>query len=495
MKLAKVRTKFTKSTFYWRYHRLYALFGHFNRNFPPIFGLFSVVIVFKLAAKKLIAPGLFLCLTVGIWLVPTSNAYPLESESATLPASASEVPDSSPALLTWEACVHLATAHNPDLQASREGVLNSNAVRLGAYSTLFPQISASVGDTRAYVGPYLASPSNYSTAYLVQLNISQTIFDGFATKGHIDQARAELGLAFANLNAEKAAISFDLKTAFAQLLYAQQLIVISRNVIDIRQNTARLVRLLYQGGQEDKGAMLLSDANLDQANVGLNQALRTCDLSGLQLEVVLGQQLPKPVRAAGQLNTEPLPVTPDFRKLAVQTPAFFQKTAQTQAAAAGITLAESGWYPNISAGATLYRSDSQFPLRQSGFSADVSVTYPIFEGGRTYFDVKAADASFRQALAQLQSGTDQAALTLGQTFKSLVDSEENVRIQNELLEATALRYKIAEASYRNGLMSFQDFDTITDSYVSQQQSCLSAQLSAVIAEANWEQARGLGAIP
>ena len=421
----------------------------------------------------------------------TWMAFPLQAVAQTEVAGTS----TSPSPLTWEDCVRLTAAHNPDLQASREGVLNSNAVRLGAYSTLYPQISANFGDTRSYVGPYLGAPSNYSTAYIAQLSLSQTIFDGFTTKGNIDQAKAELALAFANLNASKATISFNLKSAFAQLLYAQQLLVISRNVIDIRQDTARLVRLLYQGGQEDKGAMLLSDANLDQAKVALNQALRTYDLSGLQLEVVVGQELPKPVQATGDLGTEPLPVTPDFHKLAVQTPAYFEKRAQTDATAAGITLAESGWYPHISANASVSASDSQLPLRQDGYSAGFSVSYPIFQGGRTYFDVKAADASFRQSLAELQSGTDQAALTLAQAFKGLVDSRENVRIQDELLEATALRYKIAEASYRNGLMSFQDFETITDSYVSQQQACLSAKLAAVIAEANWEQARGLGAIP
>jgi outer membrane protein TolC len=95
----------------------------------------------------------------------------------------------------------------------------------------------------------------------------------------------------------------------------------------------------------------------------------------------------------------------------------------------------------------------------------------------------------------LRSGTNDAALTLAQMFKNMVDSEDNVRIQKELLEATALRYKIGEADYRNGLMSFQDFNTITNDYVGQQQSLLSAQLSAVIAEASWEEARGLGAIP
>ena len=109
--------------------------------------------------------------------------------------------------------------------------------------------------------------------------------------------------------------------------------------------------------------------------------------------------------------------------------------------------------------------------------------------------MKAASASLRQALDNLRSGANDAALTLAQMFKNMVDAEDNVRIQKELIEATALRYKIAEADYRNGLMSFQDFNTITNDYVGQQQSLLSAQLAAVVAEASWEEARGLGAIP
>ncbi|HEV3270978.1 MAG TPA: TolC family protein [Candidatus Methylacidiphilales bacterium] len=412
---------------------------------------------------------------------------------------ADPAPETAPAVpgtqLTWEDCVRLATRENPDLQASREAVLNSDAVHMGAYSALYPQITASFGDTRGYQGANLYSPYVYSTSYSEQLSLSQTIFNGFLTKGNIDQARAQLNLAFANLDSEKAVVSFNLKSAFAQLIYAQKLIKISRDVIDIQQKNARLVGLLYEGGSEDKGNMQLSQANLDQAVYNLDQAVRTRDLSGIQLGVYIGRNLPAPVLAEGELQTDILPVMPDFNKLALITPAYFQQRAQVDAAAAGVTVANSGWYPTVTANAAAYRSDSQFPLKNHGWSAGFSVSYPIFQGGATYFDVKAADASLRQALDNLRSGTNNAALTLAQMFKNMVDAEDNVRIQKELLDATALRYKIAEADYRNGLMSFQDFNTITESYVSQLQTLLSAQLSAVIAEAAWEEARGLGAIP
>ena len=72
---------------------------------------------------------------------------------------------------------------------------------------------------------------------------------------------------------------------------------------------------------------------------------------------------------------------------------------------------------------------------------------------------------------------------------------ENRQVQQEELDATSLRYTIAEAQYRNGLSSFQDFTVITDAYVGQQQTTLQSQQTAVNTEANWEQARGLGAIP
>jgi len=397
--------------------------------------------------------------------------------------------------LTWEDCVRLAIRENPDLQASREAILNSDAVRMGAYSALYPQISLSFGDSRSDATANLFSPSVYSTSYAEQVSVSQMIFNGFATKGNIDQARAQLNLAFADFDGEKATVSFNLKSAFAQLIYAQKLIKISQNVIDIRQSNARLVKLLYEGGSEDKGDMQLSQANLDQALYNLDQAVRTRDLSGVQLGVFIGQNLSAPVLAEGELQTEVLPVIPDFTQLALLTPSYFQHKAQVDAAAAGITIADSGWYPTVTANASANRSDSQFPIKGQGWSAGFSVSYPIFQGGATYFDVKAASASLREALANLRSGTNDAALTLAQMFKGMVDAEDNVRIQQELLDATALRYKIAEADYRNGLLSFEDFNNITDDYVSQQQSLLSAQLSAVVSEASWEEARGIGAIP
>jgi outer membrane protein len=397
--------------------------------------------------------------------------------------------------LTWSDCVRLATESNPDLQSAREQVLNSDAVHMGAYSALYPQISVSYNESRGYASANLFASHSYTTAYGEQLSLTQLIFDGFATKGNIDRAKAQLDLAFAQLDGEKALLSFNLKSSFAQLLYAQKLIKISQDIVDIRESAARLVKLLYDGGSEDKGDMELSRANLAQARYSLDQAVRTRDLSAVQLSVYIGKDLPAPVLAEGELLTSGLPVKPNFEKLARATPVYFEREAEVNAASAGLTVAKSGWWPTVSAGADLTRSDDAYPLRNHGWSAGFTVSYPLFQGGATYFNVKAADASLRQALDNLRSGKNGAALTLAQMFKAMVDAEDNVRIQQQLLEATAQRYRISSADYRNGLTTFEDFNLITNDYVDQQQSLVSAELNAVISEAGWEEAKGQGAIP
>jgi outer membrane protein len=397
--------------------------------------------------------------------------------------------------LTWTDCVRLATENNPDLQSAREQVLNSDAVHMGAYSALYPQISASYTEGRTYASANLFAPHSYATAYGEQLSLSQLVFDGFATKGNIDRAKAQLDLAFAQLDGEKASLSFNLKSSFAQLLYSQKLIKISEDIVDIRESASRLVRLLYAGGSEDKGDMELAEANLAQARYSLDQSLRTRDLSAIQLVVFLGKDLPAPVLAEGELMTDHLPVMPSFTKLAHATPLFYERQAEVGAAAAGLTVANSGWWPTISANADVTRSDDAYPLKNHGWAVGFNVSYPLFQGGATYFNVKAANASLRQSLDNLRSGTNDAALTLAQMFKGMVDAEDNVRIQELLLQATALRYKISSADYRNGLTTFEDFNLITNDFVSQKQSLLSAELNAVIAEAGWEEAKGVGAIP
>ena len=412
--------------------------------------------------------------------------------------------------LTWFDCVKEAARNNPNLESAYQGLQSSEATRKASYSAFFPQLSANADATRTFqprdgnnssVNDSATSFSSgvglteYATEYRADLQLQQILFDGFRTKGTVDQARAQSRVALAALSQEKAVVSYELKSAFAQLLYAQELIQISQDIKNRRDVNARLIDLRYESGKENKGAQLLSKANLSQAEFDLQQAIRNNEVSQRQLSTVMGRDLFRPLKATGYLVTKPPPATPNFRNLALATPAHYQLEAQSQASAAGVTIAKSEWYPQINGvGSIGARGEDRFP-EYDGWSVGLSASLNIFDWGNTYFNVKSARADLLRSLAELRSTDNETELSLAQDYKDLVDAIDRVKIDEQRLEALQLRAEIAEKQYRNGLISFQDFETITNDYINMQRSALTCRRDAVIAEANWEQSQGKGALP
>ena len=189
--------------------------------------------------------------------------------------------------------------NNPGIAAAVGEIERTDAVRKGAYNTLLPQVSLTGGFARAKSETAVSTTtgtaevvtstfgdqefwSNYADTYTAQLEVQQTLFDGFATRGNVDKARAETSVAVAKLLTQKAGASYELKTAFAQLLYAQELITILGEIIDQRERNLRMVELKYENGRENKGALLLSEAQLSQARLDLTQAGRLVRVSRIQ---------------------------------------------------------------------------------------------------------------------------------------------------------------------------------------------------------------------
>ena len=410
--------------------------------------------------------------------------------------------------LTWGECVKEATLNNPGLAAAQQEIQRTEAVRKGAYSTFLPQVNATSGMSRSHNErnvtisgfgvegtPSSGGGSYYTDSYTLQIQAQQQLFDGFFTKGQVDKARAEISVAVAKLLTQKALVSFELKSAFAQMLYAQELIDIAGEILERRELNARMVELKYDNGRENKGALLLSRANVTQAKTDLQQARRTLELSGIQLATVMGRTKFGPMAAKGLLKTAEPAKEPDYVALAVKTPAHFQQEAAVAAAKAGITVAASDFYPQIYAYGNISSQSGEGYATPKSWEIGLSGTWALFDGAATYFNVRAARANLESQRSSLRLTLVDTARSLAEDHRSLLDAIENVDVSAAFLEATALRARIAEEQYRNGLVSFQDFDVITNDHINRQKSHLMARRDAVLAEARWEESQGIGAIP
>ena len=414
--------------------------------------------------------------------------------------------------ITWTECVREAALNNPGIAAATREIARSDAVRKGAYSTFIPQLSLSGGISRAKDeqvvstsggSTVVANPAfgesafwtNYADSYTAQLELQQTLFDGFATRGNVTKARAETAVAVAKLLTQKAGASYELKSAFAQLLYAQELLKILGDIIDQRERNLRMVELKYENGRENKGALLLSKAQLSQARLDRTQAGRLLRVSRIQLATVMGRSSYGDFEARGKLATALPGREPDYRRLALKTPASFQQAASTEAAKAGITIAQSDFYPQINAFANLNSQGVTGFDSPENWAIGINGSLAVFDGTRTYFNVRAARQTHEASLFTLRQTVDDAARRLAERHRTFADSVDQIAVGAELYAASSLRAQIAEAQYRNGLVSFQDFDTITNDKINRQKQDLMNRRDAVLAEAAWEQAQGIGAIP
>lgn len=413
--------------------------------------------------------------------------------------------------VTWMQCVREAALNNPGIAAAVKEIERTDAARKGAYSTFIPHVSLSAGFSRAKQEQMINTSTGvmeattfgdpgfwslYADSYSAQLQVQQTVFDGFATRGKVTRARAETGVAMAKLLTQKAGASFELKSAFAQLLYAQTLTGVLGDIIEQRERNYRMVELKYENGRENRGAVLMSRALLSQARLESAQAGRLLEVSRIQLATVMGRNSYAPFEAKGALVTSAPMKSPDYRQLALTTPASFQQAAVTDAAKAGIMVAQSDFYPQINATANLgARSTTGFDQEPNTWAIGVTGNWAIFDGTQTYFNVRTARLAHETAQVSLRQTNDNTARTLAENYNALLDAIDQIAVGAELYAASSLRAQIVEAQYRNGLASFQDFDQITNDKITRQKRDLLNRRDAVLAEARWEQSLGVGAIP
>jgi len=252
-----------------------------------------------------------------------------------------------------------------------------------------------------------------------------------------------------------------------------------------------LVGLLYEGGREHRGSLLTAQANLAQAEFDVLQARRTIDVAQRKLNKEMGRTELRPLRVTGNLESIDLKrERPRFESLATSNPFLEALVAKKEAAKFSLKSAKAEFFPQIFANASTGRTDSEWPPNHDEWSIGVTLTLPIFEGGRRWAGVSKARAVLNQSEADERSGRDSVILTLEQSWTAWQNAMDTVAVQEKFLQATEERAKITRAQYANGLISFDNWTIIEDNLVQTQKAFLDAEATAVIAEAQWIQAQG-----
>lgn len=415
------------------------------------------------------------------WLLSISVFFPVVANAQ------------SPQVLTWEESVRQAAAANPDLRSARDNLRAAEMDVRGAGSGFLPKLTGSISKVDSNsdsIGALIQTPD-----YSASLTASQNLFAGFRDLAGVAQARANRSVAEANLRTARARLSFDLKSAFVALRFADAAHSLSTDILRRREQNLRLVELRYESGRENKGSLYLSQATLSQARFELLQAEQTVRVAQTQLARVVGRNEPGAIQAVGEVPIAVPPASVDFIQAVQNTPDLQRAQAQVDAAKAGVDLAASNFWPSLDVSGSASRQGSDWFPEDRRNSVALTLTVPIFNGGKDYYGARSAGAKESAAEATRDGLVRQLRTQLEQAYANYTQAVAKLAVDENFLKAANARAEIARNKYSNGLMSFEDWDLIENDLINRQKAVLQSRRDRVTAEASWELALGNGAIP
>jgi outer membrane protein TolC len=395
-------------------------------------------------------------------------------------------------MLTWQECFDRTVQNNLDLSIARLKLKEAEAQLKSQQSVYYPDVTAragrSVGESKEG-GAGWDGTENLSAS----LNASYTIFAGFGNRARVTRTEAELYAEKANFDQTCSNVEYDLRKAFSDQLYAQELLELVKNIAARRADNARLVEMRYEGGREHKGSLMLKRAQLAEARYAIEEALRALELTRRRLAGMMKQTEYPDFAVTGELQTNAPPAGVSLDELARQTPSYHSAEANIKAAEQGFIITRSERFPQVTANALLAGS-GEHDVKTESWQTGIAVSLPLFTGGRLSQDIIISGLKREQSRLDAEKTMLDLLNNLQAALNSYRDRYGSMSVQKEQLDAADTRATVARTQYQQGLISFQDWDTIENLLITAQRNWLLSRRAADQAEAAWQNSMGVSGI-
>ena len=389
-------------------------------------------------------------------------------------------------ILTWEECLEHTQAFNPNLISAKAAVRELEYEVASASSGFFPQIDASAQFKKS--GTEQTEGWTEQDSSSAGVNLTQTLYTGGLNFAKRNLALAELSIGEEQFRTTLSDVERRVRLAYIDVLYTQELVKLTGKITERRANNVRLIQLRFDGGRENAGSLARSKAQLTEAQFEEREAQRAQDYTLLNLSASIGQMAPI-AGAEGTLSSEkPVPLT-NLVRLMKQTPSYLISEHQVESAQQGMTVTRSDRFPTVQFSASTGLS-GETDLADEKWSVGISASIPLFTGNRLISEVLAANEKVIQSEMSLIDTANSLMAELMGTWNDYADAIENESVQKTLLEAEQLRAKISTAKYKQGLLDYEDWDTIESNLITQEKLHLQRQQTSAIQQANWRNALG-----
>jgi outer membrane protein TolC len=314
--------------------------------------------------------------------------------------------------------------------------------------------------------------SNYDARLTAQYLISNFgILDNSKKIAYLSyiRTRVDEDRVLSNLNLEV------LKTFFT-IVETKGYVAVARKAIKARETQYGIAKAHYDEGVFPKYEVIRANVSLKQAEEAIISAVRSYELTKAQLLKTLGLEQTATVDV--KRPRFEIYKLPELEQCIDQSykyrPELIQMELAVQIGKANVDLAGCGMNPTLLLTGTYDYQTESIATQPSAWSAMVTISMPIFDGGATYSKVKQA----QEALKQAQLGRDQMkrdiALQVKSAHLSVIESIKKLDTAEANLDQAKEAYDIALVRYQEGVGTTVDLDNALVGYLQSNSSLLSA---------------------
>ncbi len=359
--------------------------------------------------------------------------------------------------------IALAYQTNPTLQQQRASARITDEGVVQAKTGFRPTVGVTADVTGSDTNPPGSAANSKVSGSSATLSISQPLYTGGRASATLSAAEADVLSAREGLRSVEQGVLVSVVQAYVDVRRDQERLRIAKENVAVLQRQLEESNARFDVGEITRTDVAQSQARLAAAKAGLSGAQAQLEISRASYAAVVGQ-------TPGDLAPEPtlaglLPGAVDQAFDAAQTtnPGVTSAKFNEQAAAARVAVAKAGYRPTVSARAGIgYAADrvsgagSQFDDYSRTISGAVTASIPIFTGGLTTSQVRAATERENAARSATESAKRTAIQQVSNAWSNLTASRAALVSNEEQVRANRIAFEGVRQEQQVGLRTTLD---------------------------------------
>lgn len=376
--------------------------------------------------------------------------------------------------LTLDKAIEIGLQNSKQLHSSLMKVKSSEAKVKEVSALRLPSLKLNAGYRRlSEVDPFIINtpfgsfpiaPGIFDN-YSVQLSVFQPLFTGFRLVGNINLNEELSNATKEEFNKDKSELLFNIKNSYWGVFKAMQFKkVMDETVVQIKAHVED-AKNLEKAGMLTKNDILKIEVQLSNAIYQQLEAENAVKLAMTALNNVMGIPLNTQIEIVSDVNLNEYK-TEELSKLvsvAIENrPEVKAADSRVKASEAGVTLAKSSWYPQLSLYANYYYSkpNQRILPTQNRFDgtwdAGINLSMNLWDWLTTKHQTDQAEAQLAQAIDGIGLIKDGITLEVTQNYLSLTQANKKIEIAKLIVTQAEENLRVTSQKFRNGLATSSD---------------------------------------